>query len=245
MNVEIYCNCHKNFGVNKLNQIYQKNLMLNGISYSVDEKSKFFKEGFIFDDTGENISHLNNWFGQLTGVYWAWKNAEADVVGSSVYRIFWSEDELKNGFEKNTLYIPTTLDVKKCVADPSVEKNNIYDHFSYCHGSTALDFMNSLVIENQIPIQKFMIDKLKADVNIHAFNMFICEKNLFDKICSLLFEALFPVYTLYRKENLYEKRILDFLGERVLHMIFTNHTYYFNNLKIKTIPITILEKNII
>ena len=37
--------------------------------------------GFARDDSGDNISYRNSNFGTQTGLYWAWKNLDADYIG--------------------------------------------------------------------------------------------------------------------------------------------------------------------
>ena len=45
-------------------------------------------EEYTQDNTGNNISLKNPYFCELTGLYWAWKNLEAENIGLvSIYSI--------------------------------------------------------------------------------------------------------------------------------------------------------------
>jgi len=47
-------------------------------------------EGFVGDDTGENISNKNKYYSELTGLYWVWRNTRSDIVGSCHYRRYFT-----------------------------------------------------------------------------------------------------------------------------------------------------------
>ena len=44
----------------------------------------------IGDNTGDHISSKNKYFSELTGIYWAWKNNSADILGTCHYRRFFT-----------------------------------------------------------------------------------------------------------------------------------------------------------
>ena len=50
--------------------------------------------GYQKDNEGENISSKNPYYSELTGLYWAWKNLDADYIGLSHYRRYFSEKKL-------------------------------------------------------------------------------------------------------------------------------------------------------
>ena len=43
-------------------------------------------QDMIGDDTGDNISYKNPNYCELTALYWAWKNCDADYIGFMHYR---------------------------------------------------------------------------------------------------------------------------------------------------------------
>jgi len=242
--ISLYCNCFRN-RFNKKEEYKQKNLMLGSIDYEPNIKSDLYKKGFLFDDTGDNISHLNKWFGQLTGLYWTWKNTQDEIIGINTYRLFWGNYFFKNTFENKTLYIPDRVNLIGNVY------TNIYDQYCYSHGEINLQLLYRLSDSNLIPITTSMVESLKYQNFIHPNNMFISERKIYDKLCSLLFDDILFVFFNHYKEYFfkYEKqynqsRILDFLSERILHIIYTNIDYFFPNLNIETIPVINLHHSI-
>ena len=63
------------------------------------------KEKMIWDIKGimlENISQLNPYYCELTGLYWAWKNLDCDYLGLVHYRRYFTK---KNQFYRENLKI--------------------------------------------------------------------------------------------------------------------------------------------
>jgi len=55
-----------------------------GKNFSTEETN------LVGDDTGDHISYKNNYYSELTGIYWVWKNWNCDIVGTSHYRRFFT-----------------------------------------------------------------------------------------------------------------------------------------------------------
>jgi Domain of unknown function (DUF4422) len=83
--VAIYCTCFPEHEP-KINRKHQINIMYNASSISDKYRNYLSGRGFLFDDTGDNISNLNWTLGDLTVAYWIWKNSDHEVVGTSQYR---------------------------------------------------------------------------------------------------------------------------------------------------------------
>ena len=49
--------------------------------------------GFVGDNAGDHISDRNGTFCELTGLYWAWKNLQADYAGLVHYRRYFTKRE--------------------------------------------------------------------------------------------------------------------------------------------------------
>ena len=63
------------------------------------------REGFIGDDTGDNISNKNRYYSELTGLYWVWKNMKSDVVGSCHYRRYFTDAKLPLSYKLKQLLL--------------------------------------------------------------------------------------------------------------------------------------------
>lgn len=196
------------------------------------------------DISGDSISHLNYWFGQTTGLYWVWKNSDKPVVGLNTYRLFWDKTEFdKLDFDNNTLVIPKSVEVNCAIRNPYHNEYNIITHFIHCHGEIVLTLLYGLCNLHDVFITSDMINQLKTQTRIHPFNMFVASKETLDTICKILFTVLNKYYENYNflfsaiETNIGQNRLLDFLAERILHIIYTNSSYFLPGIKVKEVSI--------
>jgi hypothetical protein len=97
--LKIYVFYYKKGSVLELNQIYQPIMSGNSLQE--------IKNEFQGDDTGENISHKNKYYSELTGIYWVWKNTRQDITGTCHYRRYFTAQPEPFLYQlKRLLYFP-------------------------------------------------------------------------------------------------------------------------------------------
>ena len=190
---------------------------------------------FTPDDSGDNISKKNKNYCELTAVYWAWKNLEAEYVGLSHYRRYFKGTlpfsvngknfGILSGYEaeghldkypvilprKRNYYIETT-----------------YSQYAHAHHARDLDTARR-VLEDFYPEYVDVFDALMKKTSGHKFNMFVMKKDVFDSYCRWLFDVLFEVEKRLDisgySEN--DSRVFGFVAERLLDVwVETNGVLY-------------------
>ena len=178
------------------------------------------KQNYVRDDTGENISELNPFFCELTVLYWAWKNLEADYMGLVHYRRHFSMKR-KMGFESVLKYEelkPYLGRIK--LFNPKKRRyyiETLYSHYAHTHYSVQLDKTRTIITE-KYPQYMDSYDKVLKRTYGHMFNMMIMEKSLFSDYCSWLFDILFEL-----RRRLVMPGLSDFQGRyygRISEIIF-------------------------
>ena len=167
----------------------------------VGAEGKEHIENYIQDNSGENISKLNPYFCELTGLYWAWKNLNADYIGLVHYRRYFINTKrhykTENEKFKNVLTLEEANKIlnKVDVILPKKRKyyiENLYDHYKHTMYIEPLDETRK-IIEEKFPEYIDEFDKLHKRTSAHMFNMFIMKKEILEKYCKWLFDILFEL----------------------------------------------------
>ena len=151
--------------------------------------------GYIKDNTGKNISAKNPYFCELTGIYWAWKNLDADYIGLAHYRRHFASKKVNKKDLFNSVL--TLAEANKIfdevdIITPNKRKyyiENLYSHYAHTLYVEPLDITGK-IIEEKYPEYLKEFDKLKKRTSAHMFNMFIMKKNKFNEYCEWLFDIL-------------------------------------------------------
>ena len=230
----MYCLCYIGREPKKL-QFDQQNIMCGAVNYNHMDYATLQNRGFIMDNIGESISHMNNDFGSLTGIYWVWKNAQHEYKGTNTYRIYWDEEF---NLKPNRVYVPEAKDIVTAIKGHAPHVDNVYDHFSHCHNNLGWQLLYGLAGDRRIPITVNMIDGLRNYKYLIPFHMFTADFNTFNRICEVLFTILFEFHANYASflPEIYNRnqqvRFYDFFGERILHLILTNNYHFLGNVDI-------------
>ena len=186
------------------------------------------------DNTGDNISHKNPIYCEMSAVYWAWKNMDADYYGLCHYRRIFTLENISfiqqiKEFSKYWAYrlignivlpgvrysrsgiISITSEelykekaykfskqIMKMLEEENIDiilpkpwdsscNNNSQQFFSL--GKNFFLLLNDIVKELFPDLFPFLL-KVYSNHKLHAANMFIMKKVLFDQYCTKMFSIL-------------------------------------------------------
>ncbi len=194
-------------------------------------------EGFTPDNTGDNISSKNPYYCELTGLYWAWKNLDADYIGLCHYRRYFSACKKLPKTEAEKFKVVLSSDQAEGLlsnADIILPKKRnyyietIYNHYKHTMYIEPLDITGD-VLREKYPEYVKEFEGLKHTTKMHAFNMFIMKKELLDQYCTWLFDVLGEVEKRVDSSHYsdFHKRFFGRISERLLDVwIRTNKLSY-------------------
>lgn len=180
--------------------------------------------GYQGDNTGENISKKNPNYCELTAIYWAWKNLDADYIGLVHYRRYFTKKEARSveGKRKQVLSSKDWESILKKTSIVVPGKRKYYvesnrSHYIHAHHAEGLEELERIIHEQYpeyVPAMKKVMNRTWA----HMFNMFVMDKKHYDAYCEWMFAILAEI-----EKNVdistysaYEARIYGFVSELML-----------------------------
>ena len=155
------------------------------IPVQVGAEGKKKIEGYIQDNTGNNISFKNPYFCELTGLYWAWKNLRnVDYIGLCHYRRYFdiiiTEENIEKLMSECDVIVPAAIHHSATLYN---------DKFKTMSGEDIAIFFK--VLEEKFP--KYYCAAVNYIMNNnkdYAYNMLICSRTCYENIMNFLFFQL-------------------------------------------------------
>lgn len=209
MAVKIFTMTHKRFAVPD-DPMY--------IPLHVGHKAAKEDFGYMGDDTGDNISDLNCYYAELSGVYWVWKNChDAEYVGICHYRRFLMSEEgyVFSETEYEALLREYDIITTKQLELPGSYRNGFGAH----HNVDTLDETGQIIRE-MYPSYYDTFVSLVNQNKTYFGNIMVAGKRLYDAYCEWLFSIFFE---LQKRIDLtfaddYHKRVFGFISEFLLYV---------------------------
>ena len=191
---------------------------------------------WLFDDQGINISHDNIWLGDLTGLYWIWRNTTDAWVGTNQYRRFYDDQTLASLVpDDRTVWVSQYIQFPYSLAH----------QYRSCHNDMGLHVLWQAAKLGKIPLSVGQVESLDRINSISPCNMFFAGRAMFDRVCEILFETIFELlagtryclpYVQIDPAGKQHTRMLAYLAERILTLIYHDHRHFLGDSVIVPIP---------
>ena len=209
-----------------------------GAEGKVDSNGASLDFGYTKDNTGTNISSKNANYCELTGLYWAWKNLDADYYGLAHYRRHFIMNHSKDKWDRivDRVYVESKLNESDIILPKPrnyiIETN--YSQYIHAHHKEDLDTTRSIICE-KYPAYVAAYDKLMKSTKGHRFNMFIMKRAYFDEYMSWMFDILFELEKRLDISNYSDndKRVFGFVSERLLDVWINTNGYKYIELPVQ------------
>lgn len=201
--------------------------------------------GWQRDDEGDNISVKNPNYCELTALYWAWKNLDADYIGLCHYRRYFvfhtllaRTKEKKYRILKRKNY--EELLKKYDIILPrkySVAPDDIFQQYKNAHHIQDLNKVKEIIAEIY---PEYMMDFVQVMNQQDGYfcNMFVMRQELFYQYCQWMFSILFELEKRVdiSEYDMYQARVFGFLSERLFN-VWIGHQH----LNICEVPVTMIQ----
>lgn len=198
-------------------------------------------EDYYHDDFGDNISSKNPFYSELTVLYSAWKNCNADIKGICHYRRYMNNDS-RASFNHRHLCdikvlgkdvitqddIQIRMDGENCdvlLVSPAgpypLTGREELEKFCYEQDIAAM----IAVVEEDFSDYAEALHQVLASKNLSYFNMLVAKAEVFDSYCQWIFDVLGKIeqrcdLSGYDTQH---KRLYGYLSEVLLNVYFTKH----------------------
>lgn len=220
----------------------------------VDLDSDIFKPLYVGKNhhaLGDNIHDKNPRYGELTALYWIWKNdKQNEIIGLCHYRRFFikpshkgeiikSLSERKFGSSYNLLaknFATLLSAVDWILPKPAVLCNSVEEEYVKYHPKEDLALMRQIMTELEPTYLKSFNQFLMGNTQ-YMYNMFVTSQNRLNQYCEWLFPLLFEFEKRHQinREDLYQQRVMGFLAERLLNVYISHH-----QIKTMSLPVVLI-----
>jgi len=201
----------------------------------------------IGDDTGDNISHLNAYFCELTAIYWVWKNYDKignpDKIGFMHYRRHFVLNKAIDKIHQDDYFINfNNLDLAcleacgltdkvilerlteyDCIIPQPYKQPPVREQYANAHNVSDFDLAIKVLVD-KYPEWEDVSKEYSQCTYPFFFCMFVMPREQFFEMCEWLFDILFAVQQKIdiSQYDSYQSRALGFIGERLIGMYLYN-----------------------